>query len=154
MSRVENKEAHCECGNQAGSCGRTVKASRAKYPTEDEEQIALAQYLDARFGYYGWIHVPNQRMAKVQYLRKLSKMGVKKGFPDILIFQPCKECVENGYHCSGVALELKRQKYSKVSEDQKKWLTYLELHWRWVQMVAYGAEDAIKKIEEVYGVKK
>ena len=134
-----------------------------KYPTEDKEQMDLAEYLNHRFGYFGWVHVPNQRWAKVQYLRKLAKMGVKKGFPDILIFERAtyRDEVINGvfYHGKdigdfrfvGMAIELKRQKGAKpiTSREQNNWLKALEQK-GWAAVVAYGVQDAINKIEEVY----
>lgn len=126
------------------------------YPTEDDEQMVLAEYLDHRFGYYGWIHVPNQRWAKVQYIRKLSKMGVKKGFPDILIFEsvlsyPVEESNMVEFS-NGVALELKRQRGAKptIKEEQRDWAEHLKLC-GWITVIAYGAQDAINKIKEVYG---
>jgi hypothetical protein len=126
---------------------------KEKIPHEDEEQKRLAVYLNDRFGYYGWVHVPNQRWAKVQYLRKLKLMGVKAGFPDILIFEPV--IVRFGpptkpiiFH--GTALELKRQSGGVVNDEQSAWLDELEQR-NMYPIVARGAEDAILQLEEVYG---
>jgi hypothetical protein len=131
------------------------KQPKPNPPTEDQEQMLLAEYLNNRFGYHGWVHVPNQRWAKVHYLRKLSKMGVKKGFPDILIFGRAmipypKPCNRGKHLVDGLALELKRQKGNRATLEQRIWLAWFGEH-NWAQAVAYGAQDAITKIEEVYG---
>lgn len=47
--------------------------------SEDQEQTALAQYLDMRFGEYGWFHPPNGGSRNVIEASKLKRMGVKKG---------------------------------------------------------------------------
>jgi hypothetical protein len=123
---------------------------KEKIPHEDEEQKRLAVYLNDRFGYYGWVHVPNQRWAKVQYLRKLKLMGVKAGFPDIIIFRPTVRFSGNDpYVVYGTALELKRKKGGVVTDEQSFWLDEFERN-NWYPIVARGAEDAILQLEEVY----
>lgn len=143
---------------KAASSRRGVKAyqTHTPYPTEDQEQVALAKYLDARFGYYGWIHVPNQRWAKPQYLRKLNAMGVKRGFPDILILEEAIITHKGGIggepilKYKGMAIELKRQNGGRVTASQEEWLCRLVAR-DIIAMEAFGAQDAINKIEEVYG---
>jgi hypothetical protein len=66
--------------------------------TEDQFQIAVAQYLDLK-GLL-WTHPANERKTKTYTSKKgvtfslegifLTKKGVKKGVPDCLIFEPRK----------------------------------------------------------------
>lgn len=134
----------------AVSSRRPVQARRTPnlYPTEEQEQIDLAQWLDKRFN-DRWEHVPGQRWAKVQYLVKLRRMGARKGSLDIRIYEP----VYNDrliQIANGVAVEMKRQKGGRVSDEQKLFAQMLR-DCGWLTIVAYGAQDAINKIEEVCG---
>jgi len=52
--------------------------------------------------------------------------------------------------CKGVAFELKRQKGGRLTDGQALWLSKMESN-GWITFVAYGAHDAIDKIERVYG---
>ena len=110
-------------------------------PTEYEEQIKLAEYLDMKN--YLWCHVPNGGNRNAITGAKLKRQGVKPGVPDVLIFLPK----------SGIAIELKRSNGvpSDVRDTQKKWLTELESR-DWLTKVAYGADEAIDWLEELEGV--
>lgn len=124
-------------------------------PTEDKEHLDLAQYLDARFGYYGWYHPANERISNVQGYVKLKKKGTKPGFPDFIILRPVRQPIPGRPDMyfrtySGMAIELKRQHGGVVSADQTAWLDELAED-DWAVYVAYGAQDAINKIESVYG---
>lgn len=108
-------------------------------PREEEEQAKLAEYLDWKG--YCWCHVPNEGQHKVQYRVKQARLGVKKGFPDIIIFdapEPYK----------GIAIELKRVKGGRVSKEQKEWLEKLENR-GWLVKVCHGADEAITWLEEM-----
>jgi hypothetical protein len=126
---------------------------KPKIPTEAQEQAWLATWLDLRFGYYNWIHVPNEGLLSLlppskrrNYLLKAEREGVKGGFPDNLIWvTPPHEL-----QMKGVALELKRRKLFSFTERQKRW--GLELpSLGWLYIIGYGAEDAVRKLEEIYG---
>lgn len=118
---------------------KPAKRPKPKRPTEDQEQIILADYLDLRYGYFGWIHVPNQRWAKLAYLVKLRRMGVKKGFPDIIILK------------HKIFIELKRVGGKRPEEEQVIWMEKLNEECGWTGFVAYGAKDAILKLEGMCG---
>jgi hypothetical protein len=117
-------------------------------PPEVEEQKRLAAYLDHRFGPYGWLHIPNEIATSVPdgrrfgMIKKLKACGVKKGAPDVLIFQPIPTAV-------GVAIELKRKKGGRVTPEQKQWATALAKN-GWYCAVANGANAAIQLVEELY----
>lgn len=105
-------------------------------PTEYEEQIKLAEYLDMK-GYL-WCHVPNGGNRNPITGRKLKMQGVKPGVPDCLIFTPK----------GGIAIELKRSdgKPSDVRDTQKEWLNALSNR-MWETKVAFGADEAIDWLE-------
>ena len=84
--------------------------------TEAEEQIAVADYLRARRVFFH--HSPNEGKNEVQYIVKQKRLGMRVGFPDIIIFEP-----RGNYH--GLAIELKREKGGRVSEAQKECLDEL-----------------------------
>jgi hypothetical protein len=125
------------------------------YPKENAEQMALARYLDMR-GFL-WCHVPNEGRFDVAYLAKRKRLGVKKGFPDNLIFNQICICKNEllTIPVIGMAIELKRQKdgttsKKQTSKEQINWLDNLTKY-GWIAIVAYGAQDAIKQIEKAYG---
>lgn len=109
-------------------------------PTEAQEQIAVAQYLDATKML--WCHVPNGGLRNKIVARNLKLEGVKAGVPDIMIFEPTRGYV-------GVAIELKRIKNSSVSDSQKEWLQALQDR-GWCTRVCKGAGEAINAIRELY----
>lgn len=49
-------------------------------PTEEQEQLALVQWLELHEIKY--THVPNEGKHKVQYRAKQKRLGVKPGVPD------------------------------------------------------------------------
>jgi hypothetical protein len=111
--------------------------------TEADEQALVAQWLD----YHGVTYTAtangamlggSTRGARFAQWRKLMRSGVKRGVPDLLIFQPppAREGVV------GVALEMKRGDKAKTSPEQKWWIGRL-LDCGWIAEVAYGANDAI-----------
>jgi hypothetical protein len=112
--------------------------SKKENPTEYDEQVKLAQYLDMK-GYL-WCHVPNGGNRNAITGAKLKRQGVKKGVPDVLIF------ISNG----GIAIELKRKngKPSDVRDSQKKWLNALSNR-MWETKVAFGADEAIDYLEKI-----
>jgi len=108
-------------------------------PYEDAEQAMLAQWLDLRKVL--WFHVPNGSISKPQYRAKLTRMGLKKGVPDVIILD-----VPPGKPWVGVAVEMKRQKGGKVSPEQDAWLRAM-LKRGWCAIVARGAGEAIRELE-------
>jgi hypothetical protein len=107
-------------------------------PTEDQEQIAVAQYLDL-VAADKWFHVPNGGSRNVIEAVKLKRMGVKPGVPDIWVVIP------RGKYC-GLIIELKRTKGGVVSDDQKRWLSYLQSA-GWYTCICKGFDPAVTIIE-------
>lgn len=103
---------------------------------EDQLQMAVARYLD----YMGllWCHVANERHTSPARGGKLKKMGVKRGVPDILIFEPRGPFV-------GLAIELKVGR-NKPTEDQHKWLFKLTMN-GWHSATCYNLDEVIEVVE-------
>ena len=122
-----------------------------KCPTEEQEQIKLAEYLDWKG--YCWCHVPNGGNRNVVTGAKLKRQGVKPGIPDILIFDSPKRAIREMVGCEikrfkGIVIELKRKKGGQVSKTQKEWLNKLEDR-GWLTRVCKGADEAIDWLEEL-----
>lgn len=111
-------------------------------PLEEIEQMKLTEYLD--WNHYCWLHVPNEGLHKVQYRKKQKQLGLKKGAPDVFIFD-----IPENIDCRGIVIELKREEGGRVSEDQEKWLAMLRAR-GWLTKVCRGADEAIDFLENVF----
>jgi len=112
-------------------------------PTEDQEQRIVAQFLDL-LG-FRWTHCPNEGKRNPVNGARLKASGMKKGTPDILIFDP-----PPGSDWVGVAIELKRSKGGKISKEQQEWLDALSDR-GWLTRCCKGSGETIEFIREVYG---
>ena len=106
-------------------------------PTEDTEQVNLAKWLDSHK--FRWCHVPNGGHRDKITGARLKAAGVKKGVPDILIFD------QPPLHPGkiGVALELKRKDGGVLAPHQEEWLEALSER-GWFTAVCNGWEAAVK----------
>lgn len=106
---------------------------------EHPEQVVVAQWLD-RAGIV-YCAVPNGGHRHPSVANKLRDEGVKPGVPDILIFTP----PPNSPTAPGTALEMKKPKGGRLSEDQARWRDLLTaLGWEWRQ--GNGAAEALKAL--------
>lgn len=83
--------------------------------TEDAVTEAIVEYCNLRG--IPIAHVPNEGKRSLQYGVRLKKMGMQKGFPDLIIPLP-----KGKYH--GLYIEVKVGN-NTTTADQKKWLTIL-----------------------------
>lgn len=104
--------------------------------TEDSEQVAVVQYCELMG--IPVTHTPNEGKRSKSYGAKLKKMGMRKGFPDLLVTR-----ARGGYH--GLAIEMKVGN-NKPTEDQKWWLRKLASE-GYKTAVCYGADEAIGVIK-------
>lgn len=136
------------------------KKRRAKpaVPLERDEQVQLAKYLDGLK--LLWCHVPNEghggygKRAQIKGAR-LRAEGLKKGISDCLVFDHCAvEADGEVTRYNGCAIELKRQKGGRVSDEQKYWLEALRER-GWYAAVCNGFLEAKELIERLgYDKKK
>lgn len=73
----------------------------------------------------------------VHYVAKLRASGLSKGFPDLEVF------IGNG---KSLYIEMKRKKGGVVSEEQKKWITWLNDN-GYSAKVCHGADEAIEYVK-------
>lgn len=113
-------------------------------PLERQEQAAIAKWLDLALGSMGWCHVPNGGSRHRVEAARLTGQGVKAGVPDLLIFRrpPFRPEVR------GVAIELKRRRGGRVSDEQRAWLTELAAE-GWLAMTAHGWDEARAFLESL-----
>jgi hypothetical protein len=105
-------------------------------PTEEQEQRAVAQFLDL-IGVV-WFHPANGGMRNKIVAAKLKGQGVKAGVPDIIILSPPPANPK----AKGVAIELKRLKGGSLSPEQRRWLVDMD-DLGWVAQRCNGAGEAI-----------
>lgn len=118
--------------------------------TEEQEQIAFVKWLTANHILY--FHCPNEVGGQTKALKiramKMKRMGVSKGVPDLFVFIPVYG-VDNKIGCYQMcAIEMKRQKGSTTSKEQKEWLKVLEMAGI-PCAICKGAEKAIDFVEAI-----
>ena len=148
------------------------RAAHLGVPSEESEQIKLAQWLD--LAKVLWCHVPNGGGRSKREAARLKAAGVKAGVPDVLIFSqppnywdcfrplddmderllaaftPDQPSYIGGQRISGVAIELKKpgSTWSAVSTVQRIWATNLTGEgWYW--FAARGADEAIAELQRI-----
>jgi len=112
-----------------------------KVPKESIEQQALIKWLKIkRIKFYA---IPNGAYTKnILSAIHLKKTGLSNGVPDICIPIPF-----NGKH--GLYIEMKRQKGSKTTPEQKEWLDFLNSV-GYLAATCFGWLDAVKVIEHYF----
>ena len=113
--------------------------------TERQLQIAAAQYLD--LNRWLWAHVPNEGKRSGRYGAGLKAQGLKRGVPDILIFEYWGDYVQGFSGGFGVALELKHGK-NKLTAEQSVWLDRLERR-GWLCQVCYSIDEVIEACKQI-----
>ena len=107
--------------------------------SEKSESIALARWLEK--SNLTFIHVPNEGRRSPRGGAILKRMGLKKGFPDFLIFD-----VPPGREVKGVAVELKTPK-GRLTRDQQRWLRSLRnLGWIALSGDYYDIRDRLEAL--------
>jgi hypothetical protein len=113
--------------------------SVAPIPLEDDEQIALVEYLELRG--LKFTAIPNSTYTESWTTKaRNTRLGLRPGLPDMVVILP------------GVGLvfiELKRQKRGVVSAAQQEWIDALNTLPGVEAQVCKGAGAAIELIESL-----
>ena len=113
-------------------------------PLEKEEQIAFVEYCKAKgirvVSTQNGFKMPKVGFNYIAYSNSLKKMGLSKGFPDLIVF--AKNSQSNI-----LFIEMKRQKGGTLQEEQKEWLQWLDEN-GYTVAVAKGADSAIRILEK------
>ena len=112
---------------------------KSDIPLEKDEQKRLCKWLkDNKIGH--WANGLGVKLDyDVKYIASLRSQGHYVGLPDMTIL------LGNGKVCY---IELKRQKGGRVSEEQKKWIDYLNKN-GYPAKVCNGCDEAIEFIESL-----
>ena len=114
------------------------------YPSEHQEQCTVIQYCTLKkilvfsIPNANAMSSLNKNMA-VRIMSRLKKEGLKKGIPDLFIPVP------KGIWC-GMFIEMKRQKGSTTSKEQKEWIATLQMQ-GYRAVICKGAKEAISEID-------
>jgi len=114
---------------------------------EDQLQIAVAQYCDLKK--WRWCHVANERNTSPRRGALLKKKGVKRGVPDVLIFEwwyfGGMQPVGDRRIGHGIAIELKAPKRYPTPE-QREWIADLKVR-GWMTGIAHTLDEFIALTE-------
>lgn len=117
--------------------------------TEEQEQIEFVRWLEAN--QIPHFHCPNEVGGQTKALKvraiKMKRMGVSKGVPDLFVFVPIKGVTGKIDAYQPLVIEMKKQKGSTTSKEQKEWLKILEMAGI-PSAVCKGAEKAIEFVEQ------
>ena len=106
-------------------------------PTEHLEQVAFCSWLDWK--HIAYASIPNGTNKGYAMQHKFKSEGLKKGFPDLLVFLPSVI----------VFIEMKRKKGSVISNEQKEWQVRINSYSYAKAYICYGADDAMATIEKL-----
>lgn len=142
----KKKVSVCGNGYSVGPNMRRVSA----IPLEEDEQIAFVQW--CRLNHILVHHSGNEIGGSTSAMKaravKMKKMGTSKGFPDLLLFLPVKNLINGRVDAyQPIAIEMKRQKGSTTSPEQKEWLRIFEKSGI-PCAVCKGCEKAIEFVRE------
>lgn len=122
----------------------------AKSGSEDGQQKAVLLWAAYNFKIYPelrWLHhSPNGGSRSKREGAKFKVMGVKRGFPDLVLLVP-----RGRYH--GLLIEMKKLKGGVISDEQKDWLCYLN-EAGYYAMVAHGWIEAVSALENYLKLEK
>jgi len=108
--------------------------------TESHEQRLLVEWL--RLQGIGFFAVPNSARRDARNAARLKAEGMRAGVPDLIFTRR----FANG---QPVALELKTKK-GRLSNSQREVIREMESE-GWIVLVAFGLEDAVKKVRDTFG---
>lgn len=115
-------------------------------PLEKEEQIAFVEYCEVNgicvVSTQNGFKMPKTAFNYAAYSRTLKKMGLSKGFPDLIIFEKNKSKSHEV-----LLIEMKRQKGGKLHAEQEEWLQKFDKK-DYCIGVAKGCESAIRILQK------
>lgn len=110
-------------------------------PLEKEEQIAFVNYCELNnikvISTQNGFKMPKNSFNWAAYSKTLKRMGMSKGFPDLIILARNKSQTHEV-----LFIEMKRQKGGTVQPEQKEWIEKLDDS-NYCVGIAKGCESAI-----------
>lgn len=119
-------------------------------PLEEHEQIAFVQWcrLNNIIVHHSGNEIGGSTPSMKARALKMKKLGTSKGFPDLLVFIPIYGTTGEIDSYQMCAIEMKRRKGSRTSEEQKQWLEILQASGA-MTAICKGADEAIAFIESI-----
>ena len=109
--------------------------------SEESEQMKLIAFLETWGVDIKCHHSPNQR-AGWKWGKKLKKMGVSKGFPDLVFFNQ-----DAAYREQIIAIEMKSES-GRLTQEQEKWMDVFSNLRNGNSYVARSAKEALQILHE------
>lgn len=124
--------------------------SKISVPLESEEQMAFVHWcrLNNIIVHHSGNEIGGSTHAVKVRAIKMKKMGTSKGFPDLLVFVPVYGVTGEIDSYQMCAVEMKRQKGSTTSKEQKEWLETLNMCGV-PSKVCKGAAEAVDFVQEI-----
>jgi hypothetical protein len=117
------------------------KITKSKIPLEHVEQVDIVNNIRNTYPNYLLFAVPNGEKRSISVAKRLKDEGVLPGMTDLVLLTPVNE------H-GAIFIEMKRQKGSTTSEEQKK--IHKELReMGYTVILAKGAKDAWEQLTKV-----
>ena len=123
-------------------------AKKNTTPKESEEQIQFINYCDSMniiaISTQNGMYIPKKsddgkkEFNYFAYIRRQKAMGLRKGFPDVIILAENKSKTHEVFF-----LELKRQQGGKLKPEQEEWIEKLDAAGYMVG-IAHGCDAAIR----------
>ena len=114
--------------------------------TENDLQAAVAKVLD-HTGLV-WQHSPNEGKRHPATGRRLKAHGMKAGFPDVAIYTPFRQHVDDWQDMNGLAIELKVGK-NKPTASQLEWMDKLR-RCGWRVEICRTLDECMAILKECY----
>ena len=110
-------------------------------PLEKDEQMSFVAYCEVKgidvVSTQNGFKMPKNNFNWVGYAKTLKRMGMSKGFPDLIVLAQNKSQTHEV-----LFIEMKRQKGGTIQPEQKEWITKLDEKGYCVG-VAKGCQSAI-----------
>ena len=96
---------------------RQAKATKPKRHIEDDLQIACVNWFSYQYSHIAQLlhHSPNGGRRDAREAARFKAMGVRPGFPDLILLFPSK-----GYHFLCIELKTKTGKQSEYQKDYQR----------------------------------
>ena len=112
-------------------------------PTEHAEQSSVVRYIRARGRHCFSVNNEAGGGRNFRLLNWKRQHGMMRGVPDLILIEPSND----GRH---IAVEMKRKKGGRLSEDQIEVIKMFKAS-NWIVIVATGYDDAVRQLK-VLGV--
>ena len=116
---------------------------------EEEVQKGVVKYLKIKYPFAKYCASLGGIRTSYKQAVKAKATGYVKGFPDLQICVPMGRGVEGGGIYHGLFLEIKKDKKSYPTKEQKEWIAYLNEQ-GYCARVTKGIDESIQVIDDYF----